>query len=98
MNKTSAELVSIQALCPASAAASAFVLTVSSVTGGVAGAAVGSCEIADREIANKNKAATANLATRRNCTSSANRSITEVSHSRRIENRAYQRAVIDSAL
>ena len=39
MNSTSAELVSIQALCPASAAASAFAFTLSSVTVGVAGAA-----------------------------------------------------------
>src|SRR6185503_3881845 len=41
MNSTSAELVSIQALCPARAAASAFAFTLSRVTAGAADVVVG---------------------------------------------------------
>src|SRR4051794_6085833 len=94
MNSTSAELVSIQALCPASAAASAFALTLSSVGAGVSGA----CASAEHELAIMiAKQPPSRKTVRRLRTSSANRCIEEVSYSRRVDTALGERALIDSA-
>jgi hypothetical protein len=84
MNSTSAQQVSIQALCPASAAASALALTLSRLNG----SAAGSCASAHwQAIVRASAPATTRDASLRFLTTSISRSITRVSHSKRKRSR-----------